>query len=65
MPEMTSVVSPKLIYYLCDKCGEGGLVSTGNLFPNWPAKYEHICDCCNARSLLNESYPRVDFDVID
>lgn len=63
MPEMTNAVSPILISYLCDKCGEGGLVATGVTHSEWPAKYEHICDYCNGKALLNECYPRIDYDL--
>ncbi len=65
MPEEINPVSSVLMSYICDECGEGGLVSTGVMFPSWPAKYEHICDCCGMRAALNEPYPRIEYDLVE
>lgn len=63
MPETLNPVSPLLVSYICDECGEGGLVNTGTAFSTWPAKYQHICDHCGAIAILNECYPRVEYTV--
>jgi ribosomal protein S27AE len=62
MPETTNPVSSLLISYVCDECGQGGMVATGVTQEPWPAKYEHICDNCGAVAILAESYPRIDYE---
>jgi hypothetical protein len=63
MPEEINPVSSFLMSYLCDYCGEGGMVATGVDHPSWPAKYEHVCDNCGKLALLPEQYPRIVYEI--
>ncbi|SFU39629.1 hypothetical protein [Alicyclobacillus macrosporangiidus] len=47
----------------CEECG-GELKSTGFGWPDFPMKYEHICDGCGNRYMLEMVYPATEFGTV-
>lgn len=53
-------VNPIGVKYICDDCEKGELLPNGN--NKWnvaPPQFEHECNHCNARKMLNEKFPLI------
>lgn len=59
MAEKRTEVKTYVVRYICDDCGEGEMVPTGQCLTSWPAKYPHKCSKCGASATFTgSSYPR-------
>ena len=50
----------KLVYVemICDDCGDGHMIYTGNDSHKKKWQYEHCCDNCLSTGYYDEKYPR-------
>ena len=57
-------VKPVRKNWLCPKCMDGYMVSTGEAYMTNPVMYFHICNKCgNATALRGgERFPRIDYE---
>lgn len=58
MSEINRKVVPYEYNYLCDKCGKGMMVSSGE---KTAAGFPHKCVICNHVTNLKKTYPRVEY----
>ena len=58
MAELFQKVIPYEYNYLCDSCGKGMMLFTGEMDG---AKYVHKCAICSAKSSLSKTFPHVEY----
>lgn len=47
--------------YICDKCGEGGMVFTGQVALSNPPQHYHRCEVCGWTQAFPLTYPRTEY----
>ncbi|EGT0683314.1 hypothetical protein IZT14_001706 [Clostridium perfringens] len=51
-------VKPVLVKYMCDFCNEGEMIpNSKNYWSLDPPKFEHKCNKCGKKIILDEKYP--------
>jgi len=59
------VVQPVGVRYRCDSCKSGEMLPTGS--NDWSSNlpnFEHKCNKCGAKVILNEKYPLIRYEII-
>jgi predicted RNA-binding Zn-ribbon protein involved in translation (DUF1610 family) len=51
--------------YICDKCGEGFMRSTGMMLDSYPPQYPLKCSECGHEQTFSKCYPVVGHERID
>jgi hypothetical protein len=59
--EIESQVSVWLVNYRCDKCGNGDMISTGQVVTTPLPKYLHKCESCGHEQGYFENYPQTKY----
>jgi len=65
MPEKKVEVKTFAVSYICDKCGEGQMVFTGEMKPSKPPTFVYKCDKCGEKKNSKQSYPRVEYEAME
>jgi uncharacterized Zn finger protein len=48
------------VAYICDTCGKGEMIPTGECLTSFPPQYPHKCNACGAiQTFSNITYPYV------
>lgn len=58
MAELSRKVVPYEYNYLCDSCGKGMMIATGE---KTATSFTHACAICGSKAELKKSYPTVGF----
>lgn len=61
MSETRSQVRVMRVDYICDKCGEGGMVFTGQVALSNPPQHYHRCEVCGWAQTFPLTYPRTEY----
>lgn len=62
MSETRSQVRVMRVDYICDKCGEGNMVFTGQVsLSTHPPQHYHHCDVCGWTQPFPVTYPRTEY----
>lgn len=61
MSETRSQVRVMRVDYICDKCGEGGMVFTGQVALSNPPYHYHRCEVCGWTQAFPMTYPRTEY----
>lgn len=66
MSEVRRQVKTFAVDMMCPKCGEGTMRPDGPfVLMTSPPKYPHICERCGYVESYYESYPRIEYEVIN
>lgn len=57
--ERKFTVKPVGVKYICDSCGEGEMIYTGDIIFSDPPKFKHTCSNCDINQNYSEKYPLV------
>ncbi|AOY53362.1 hypothetical protein [Clostridium perfringens] len=63
--EKEFLIKPVLVKYICDFCNKGEMMPNGK--NNWlsnPPKFEHKCNKCGNKIVLNEKYPITRYKIL-
>lgn len=61
MPERVWAAKPVIVEYLCDACGQGGMVRDGkppDVFGE-QVSYGHVCNACGVHQYFGHAFPWV------